>query len=86
MPVGPKLAAQLSKRYPPNERHDTTFGRYDITFVTNADGDPVILFIGQRNPDGTIRGERYSRKLVRDPATNALVKDHWDLKGKTAGG
>jgi len=86
MAIGARLEAKLSKRYPPETRLDEEFGRHAITFITNADGDPVTLFIGQRNPDGTIRGERYARKLLLDPASGRVVKSHWDLKGRTERG
>lgn len=86
MAIGPRLEAKLSKRYAPQSRLDDVLGRHDITFLTNADGDPITLFIGERNPDGTIRGERYQRKLLLDPSTGKVIKSHWDLKGKTSGG
>ncbi len=84
--TGPRLAAHLSKRYPPDSRHDQAFGRHELTFITNAAGDPVTLFIGERNADGTIRGERYARTLLFEPDTGRVLKSHWDLKGKTARG
>jgi hypothetical protein len=41
-----------------------------------------VLFIGKVQKDGRIKGERYTRTLVRD-SRGVLIKDHWDLKGKT---
>lgn len=84
--IGPRLAAHLSKRYAPDTRLDQAFGRQEITFITNAAGDPVTLFIGARNPDGTIRGERYARTLLLEPGTGRVLKNHWDLKGNTLRG
>ena len=52
-----------------------------ISFKTDAEGNPVILFIGKALPDGKIKGERYTRTLVRN-GEGFLIKDHWDLKGK----
>ena len=79
--VGEKLEKKLSKQYAPSERIDEIFMRYDLTFLTNETGDPVVLFIGQRQPDGTIKGDRFARRLLRD-ATGKITKSHWDYKGR----
>ncbi|UOQ73284.1 hypothetical protein [Hymenobacter cellulosilyticus] len=59
------------------------FKGHDITFVTNEHGEPVLLFIGKRRPDGIIAGERYTRTIKRQPDGVAVKSSHWDLKGKT---
>ena len=83
--LGPRLIAHLSKRYAPDTRLDQSFGRQEMTFITNADGDPMKLFIGDRNPDGAIRGEWYVRTLLREAESGRIIKDHWDRKGNTHG-
>jgi hypothetical protein len=83
MAIGAKLENMLAKKYAASSRIDARLGKYDLTFITNHEGDPVTLFIGKRNPDGTIRGERYARTMVSDPVTGKLLKSHWDLKGHT---
>lgn len=54
----------------------------DLSFKTDEEGNPVVLFIGKALPDGKIKGERYTRTLVRN-AQGFFIKDHWDLKGRT---
>ena len=82
MKIGDKLLKQLSKKYEPNQLLDRKFERYDISFKTDGDGNPVVLFIGTKGTDGRIKGERFVRVLVRDSNGN-VVKDHWDAKGRT---
>ena len=53
----------------------------DVSFKTDAEGNPVLLFIGKRDETGNIKGDRFSRTLKRDES-GAIIKDHWDLKGK----
>ena len=85
MAIGYKLEKLLNKKYPPQERVDAKFMRYDISFVTNELGEPVTLFIGMRNEKGEIVGDRYVRRIVRKPDSDAILKSHWDLKGRVKG-
>ena len=55
----------------------------DLTFKTDEEGNPIVLFIGKELPNGMIRGERYTRRLKRDEKGN-VIKDHWELKGKAS--
>jgi hypothetical protein len=80
MKIGEKLLKELSKRYEPESTIDKKFGRYDLTFRTDDQGNPILLFIGNRNADGRIKGNRFTRVIVRDPS-GKVVKDHWDAKG-----
>ncbi|MHA6247851.1 hypothetical protein ACXYMU_07950 [Pontibacter sp. CAU 1760] len=86
MALSPKLLAVLDKSYAPKERYDQKFLGKDITFVTDAYGDPATLFIGKRRADGSIAGERYVRRVVRDPASQVIQKSHWENKGKVSRG
>jgi hypothetical protein len=36
-----------------------------------------------RSTKGKIKGQRYTRNLKRDK-DGAVIKDHWDLKGKVS--
>lgn len=72
MKLGPQLLALLDKTYAPDTLIATTFQRYDLAFKTDAQGKPVLLFLGKKDDDGRIKGERF----VRQP------KGHWDNKGK----
>ena len=71
----------LSKAYEKSTLINTAYKGNDISFKTDAEGNAVLLFIGKRQPDGTIKGERYARTLKHDRENN-VIKDHWELKGK----
>ena len=77
-----KIEYYLQKAFTPDARIDDRMLGKDLTFITNEFGEPVTLFIGTRRPDGAITGERYVRKIVREPGSQQIQKSHWDLKGK----
>ncbi|MCF0055037.1 hypothetical protein [Dyadobacter sp. CY356] len=81
MKVGEKLLKVLGKKYGPDQMIHKEFERYDISFKTDEEGNPVMLFIGTRKEDGLIKGDRFARVLIRD-TTGKVLKDHWDNKGK----
>ncbi|MFT2011065.1 hypothetical protein ACMA1I_20515 [Pontibacter sp. 13R65] len=82
MALNEKLVTKLNKKYAPDARIDDSYNGKDLTFLTNELGEPVTLFIGKRKEDGAITGERYTRKIVRKPGSQEILKSHWDLKGK----
>ncbi|TDE14487.1 hypothetical protein [Dyadobacter psychrotolerans] len=82
MKIGEKLLKVLNKKYPPSEFVAVRFERYDLAIKTDSDGDAVVLFIGKANQEGVVKGNRFSRVLVKD-ASGKVLKDHWDHKGKT---
>ncbi|GAB3815099.1 hypothetical protein [Pontibacter rugosus] len=84
MPLNIKLQKLLEKVYEPQKRYDQRFSKVDISFFTNEQGEPITLFIGKRNEDGSIKGERYVRKIVRKPNSPEILKSHWDLKGSVS--
>ncbi|CCH01505.1 hypothetical protein FAES_3498 [Fibrella aestuarina BUZ 2] len=79
--IGPQLLKQLTKRYEPNHLVRFKFGRYDVATKTDEEGYPRLLYLGTANEEGTIKGDHFSRRLVKDEH-GAVVKDHWDYKGK----
>jgi hypothetical protein len=83
MSLGPAILKLLSKKYAANAFIEMRFQRYDLGFKTDEEGNPILLFMGKKDPSGKIRSHRYSRRLVKDTHGN-IVKDHWDDKG-TAG-
>ncbi|TLV02505.1 hypothetical protein [Dyadobacter luticola] len=82
MKIGEKLLKKLSKKYAPGQMLHQKFERYDISFKTDEEGNPVMLFIGNRDAQGRVRGERFVRVLIRDQDQN-IIKDHWDAKGNS---
>lgn len=82
MKIGEPLLKILNKAYQPLSTVEMVFKRYDLKFITNDQGKPVLLFIGKKTSAGTIRGERFARTL-QVAADGKVLKDHWDNKGQT---
>jgi hypothetical protein len=82
MALSEALIKKLAQKYPPNEMTDLRYRGNDLTIKTDNAGNAILLFIGRRQEDGHIRGERYARRLLVDDAGRVL-KDHWELKGKS---
>lgn len=83
MKLSEELIKKLSKRYEPSAMHNLKFKGKDLAFKTDDEGRPILLFIGEMTESGTIRGERYARRLAFDKDGNT-IKDHWELKGKAS--
>ena len=75
------LSKILDKTYEASVMINTSFKGNDLAFKTNEDGLPILLFIGKMNEKGSIKGERYARRLAKDDS-GKIIKDHWELKGK----
>ena len=82
MGLNPALEAKLAKPQAASARIDDNFRGKDITFITDKAGQAITLFIGKRNSDGSITGERYVRHLQYAPDGVSVLKSHWDNKGK----
>jgi hypothetical protein len=81
MKLSEGILAKLSKTYEPSAMIEQHYNGKDMAFKTDAHGRPILLFIGRRDADGTIKGERYARTLKTDREGKPL-KDHWERKGK----
>ena len=73
----------LSRTYGSSTMVEQRFGRYDMAFKTDESGRPILLFLGTKDENGKINGERYARRMVFDKQ-GKLIKDHWDNKGKAS--
>ena len=82
MKLNEDLQKRLSKMYEPSSMIEMNFRGKDIAFKTDEEGHAILLFIGRKNAAGQIVGERYARRLKKGPA-GEIIKDHWDLKGKS---
>lgn len=71
----------LNQVYEPDSMIEKPFKKYHAAFKTDELGRPVLLFLGKRELDGRIVGERYSRRLKTDD-DGKIIKDHWEHKGK----
>jgi hypothetical protein len=81
MVLGEEILKILNKVYEPNALVETTFKRYDLAFKTDDAGRPILLFMGNKDETGKIKGERFARRLATDKDGH-IIKDHWDNKGK----
>lgn len=71
----------LNKIYHPDTMVEMKFKRYDLAFKTDEKGRPILLFIGEKDHNGKIKGERYARRLLEN-TEGIVLKDYWDHKGK----
>jgi hypothetical protein len=83
MKLGEEIIKLLSKQYEPDTVILRAFKGSDLAFKTDAEGKPVLLFIGKRLPGGKIKGERFARRYVTAD-NGTVIKDHWDHKGKAS--
>jgi hypothetical protein len=81
MKIGASLLKHLTKKYEPSSLISFPFSRYDVVLKTDEEGNPVVVFIGKADEQGLIKGDRYARRMIKD-ANGAVMKDHWDYKGK----
>lgn len=81
MKLGKDILKILGQNYGPDTMIERRMGRYDLAFKTDHAGRPVLLFLGQADEKGKIKGERFVRRLVTG-AEGVIIKDHWDNKGK----
>jgi hypothetical protein len=82
MRLSQSLLLKLAKKYEPSSMIGLKYKGKDLAIKTDAEGNPVLLFIGKSDANGRIRGERYTRVMKSD-ARGVIIKDHWDLKGKS---
>jgi hypothetical protein len=83
MKLSDHLQAKLRQKYAVSSMVDMQYKGNSLRFKTDADGNPIVLFIGRLLANGKIKGERYARTLKRD-MNGVLIKDHWELKGKAS--
>ncbi|GAB2563867.1 hypothetical protein [Spirosoma aerophilum] len=81
MKLGERLLKQLSKKYEPSAMIAFRFGRYDVATKTDEEGNPRLAFVGKADERGIIKGDQFTRRLVKD-SHGVTVRDHWDYKGK----
>ena len=81
MKLSEDLQKKLSKVYEPSTMVEMKYKGYDLSFKTDEEGNAILLFIGKKTAQGTIKVERYARTLKKD-REGKVFKDHWELKGK----
>jgi hypothetical protein len=81
MKMGERLLKHLDKRYEPSTLITFRFGRYDVATKTDEEGNPFLVFIGQADERGIIKGDKFDRQLIKDD-NGSVIRSHWDYKGK----
>lgn len=72
----------LNQVYEPDSLIEKPFKKYQMAFKTDPAGRPIMLFLGQKDLNGKIKGERFSRRL-KTGSDGEIIKDHWEHKGKS---
>ena len=83
MKLSEDLLKKLNKQYEASATVPFRYRNNDIVVRTDKEGNAVQAFIGKAGEDGTIRGDRYSRSMIRD-REGKLIKDFWERKGKAS--
>lgn len=73
----------LHRTYDPDTMVELRYKTFDLSLKTDKDGNPILLFMGKRNDQGIVKGERYARTLKYNQ-DGTVLKDHWELKGKAS--
>lgn len=82
MKLGEEILKILGRVYEADTMVETRFKRYDLAFKTDDYGRPILLFLGEKDEKGHIKGERFARRLIIAP-DGKVIKDHWENKGKS---
>lgn len=81
MDLGEQILKILNKKYEPSSLIETRFQRYDLAFKTDRDGLPMVAFLGRKDAQGHIRGERFTRRL-KQLLNGRIIKESWEYKGE----
>jgi len=81
--MDPAIQKKISVLFEPNSLTHLRVKEKDVAVKSDAEGNAMFAFVGKLNEDGNIKGERYTRVLVKDK-DGKIIKDHWDLKGKAS--
>jgi len=81
MKLGAEIKKILNKTYTASVMTEVRFKNIDLAFKTDDAGRPVLLFMGKKDANGNIKGERFVRTIKTD-ADGTVIKDHWEHKGK----
>ncbi len=83
MQISEGLLKTLSKPFAPASTSSLRYKQLDVVVVSDKNGNAIQAFIGKKNSDGKIKGERFARIFIQD-AEGKVIKDHWDNKGKSS--
>jgi hypothetical protein len=83
MALNEDLLKKLNKAYEPSSMINLHYRSNDIAIQTDEEGRAVRLFIGRLKEDGFIKGDRYTRTIIKD-RDGKVIKDYWERKGKAS--
>ena len=83
MKLGEDLIKKINRKFEPSAMVPMQYRNNDLVVRTDKEGNAVQLFIGKANEEGVIKGDRYSRSIIRD-REGKVIKDYWERKGKAS--
>ena len=83
MKLAEDLLKKLNRSHEPSSLIPLRFRNNDIVIRTDGEGNAVQFFIGKVTEKGTIKGDRYSRTIIKD-REGKVIKDYWERKGKAS--
>jgi hypothetical protein len=83
MALSEDLIKKLKRKFAPSTTSQFRYRTNDIVVQSDGDGNAIRAFIGKANEEGMVKGDRYSRTLLKDREGNT-IKDHWERKGRAS--
>ena len=83
MGLSEDLIKKLKRKFEPSATTQFRYRANDVVVQSDEEGNAIRAFIGKANDEGMIKGDRYSRILLKDKE-GKVIKDHWDRKGRAS--
>jgi hypothetical protein len=83
MALSDDLIKKLKRQFEPSATIRFRYRTNDVVVQSDKEGNAIRAFIGKANDEGTIKGDRYSRTLLKDKE-GKIIKDHWERKGRAS--
>jgi hypothetical protein len=83
MKLSEDLVKKLSQKYEASSLVPLRYKNNDLVLKTDKEGNAIQLFIGKANAEGVIKGDRYSRSIIKD-REGKITKDYWERKGRAS--
>lgn len=83
MALSEDLIKKLKRKFEPSATTQFRYRANDVVVQSDEEGNAIRAFIGKANDEGMIKGDRYSRILLKDKE-GKVIKDHWDRKGRAS--
>ena len=83
MGLSEDLIKKLKRKFEPSSTIQFRYRTNDVVVQSDEEGNAIRAFIGKADDEGMIKGDRYSRILLKDKE-GKVIKDHWDRKGRAS--